>query len=254
MNAAINKLPFELHLPGYQFCGPGTKLNRRLARGDQGINSLDRACLDHDVFYSKFKNTSDRNKADLQLAERAWERVKAKDSKFGERINAWLVTNAMKAKAKLGMGVKRQINKKKKTKKTKNQDVLRGLMSKSRTAVKSKKPNSIQSAIKIALATSKDNIKGKPVKQLPTRVIPIPKTGGVLPFLVPLFAGLSALGALSGGAAAISKAVNDAKNARNQLSENIRHNKKMETIAIGNGLFLKPYRKGLGLYLNPKNF
>ncbi|KYN09174.1 hypothetical protein ALC57_18713 [Trachymyrmex cornetzi] len=31
LNRAINALPFELHIPGYQFCGPGTRLTKRLA-------------------------------------------------------------------------------------------------------------------------------------------------------------------------------------------------------------------------------
>lgn len=38
----INRLP-EIHIPGYQYCGPGTNLEKRLARGDQGINKLDKA-------------------------------------------------------------------------------------------------------------------------------------------------------------------------------------------------------------------
>lgn len=29
INNVIDSLPFELHLPGYQFCGPGTKLQKR---------------------------------------------------------------------------------------------------------------------------------------------------------------------------------------------------------------------------------
>ena len=106
LNTVINKLPFELHLPGYQYCGPGTKLKKRLARGDQGINALDSACKEHDIAYSESNDTSVRNQADLQLAEKAWERVKAKDSSLGERINALLVTNVMKGKAKFGMGIK----------------------------------------------------------------------------------------------------------------------------------------------------
>jgi len=40
----INTLPLEAHMPGYNFCGPGTKLQKRLERGDQGINPLDEAC------------------------------------------------------------------------------------------------------------------------------------------------------------------------------------------------------------------
>lgn len=87
------------------------------------------------------------------------------------------------------------------------------------------------------------------------RIIPIPKSGGFLP-LIPLFAGLSALGGLAGGAAGIAQAVNRAKSAQKQLEEAKRHNKAMEDIALkGNGLYLKPYRKGMGLYVKPpKNY
>ena len=44
VNKIINKLPIELHIPGYQYCDPGTKLAKRLAREDLGINPLDAAC------------------------------------------------------------------------------------------------------------------------------------------------------------------------------------------------------------------
>lgn len=86
----------------------------------------------------------------------------------------------------------------------------------------------------------------------PTRIIQIPKRGGILP-LIPIFAGLSALGALSGGAAGIYKAVTDAKAAKQQLEESKRHNQKMESIAIGSGgsgegLYLKPHKNGYGLF------
>lgn len=57
VNNLINKLPIELHLPGYQYCGPGTNLKKRLARGDPGINELDKACKEHDIAYSQKKNS-----------------------------------------------------------------------------------------------------------------------------------------------------------------------------------------------------
>ena len=80
------------------------------------------------------------------------------------------------------------------------------------------------------------------------RVLPVPsKIGGVLPSLIPLFAGLSATGALAGGPAGIAKAINDA--AKRSLEESKRHNATMEAIALGKGLYLKPYRNGLGLNL-----
>ena len=44
VNGIINRLPFEIHVPGYQFCGPGTRLLKQLARGDKGVNPLDAAC------------------------------------------------------------------------------------------------------------------------------------------------------------------------------------------------------------------
>jgi len=33
----INTLPFEAHIPGHNFCGSGTKLQKRLERSDQPI-------------------------------------------------------------------------------------------------------------------------------------------------------------------------------------------------------------------------
>ena len=77
------------------------------------------------------------------------------------------------------------------------------------------------------------------------------KLSGALPFIIPLFAGLSATGALAGGAANIVKAINQSKSAKAEIEEMKRHNKNMEAIAIGKGLYLKPYRKGYGLTLKP---
>lgn len=48
VNTLINKLPVELHLPGYKYCGPRTKLQNELNRGDLGVNLLD-ACKIHDI-------------------------------------------------------------------------------------------------------------------------------------------------------------------------------------------------------------
>ena len=84
------------------------------------------------------------------------------------------------------------------------------------------------------------------------RILPVSqKIGGFFHYLIPLFAGLSATGALAGGAAGVAKAISDAKAARHQLEESQRHNKAMEAIALGKGLYLKPYKSGYGLYLRP---
>ena len=56
-------------------------------------------------------------------------------------------------------------------------------------------------------------------------ILPVPsKIGGVLPFLIPLFAGLSATGALAGGAGGIAKAVNDANAVKRGPEESKSHN------------------------------
>ena len=39
----------EKHLPGYNFCGPGTNVSRRLRSGVKPINKLDAAALQHDI-------------------------------------------------------------------------------------------------------------------------------------------------------------------------------------------------------------
>lgn len=109
VNTAIDALPVELHLPGgYRYCGPGTKLKERLARGDPGINKLDEACKVHDIAYSNFSDTQRRSIADRVLLEKAWQRVKSSDASVGERAAALAVSAAMKAKNTIGGGHRRR--------------------------------------------------------------------------------------------------------------------------------------------------
>ena len=107
LNTIIDNLPISLHVPGYSYCGPGTNL----ATAGKPVNKLDAHCREHDIFYSQHHDTESRNKADMKLAEQAWERVKASDSSLGERAAAYAITNAMKAKVKLGMGMKNKVKK-----------------------------------------------------------------------------------------------------------------------------------------------
>ncbi|KAK9694273.1 Phospholipase A2-like domain [Popillia japonica] len=108
INSAINALPFELHLPGgYKYCGPGTKLQKRLARGDKPKNELDAACMQHDIAYSQQKDLNKRHEADNILHNAAMNRVKSSDATIGEKVAALGVAGIMKAKVKLGMGLKR---------------------------------------------------------------------------------------------------------------------------------------------------
>lgn len=128
-----------------------------------------------------------------------------------------------------------------------------------------KKPKHVNDAAKLAITAAKSAIKKHPKISLKAiqdglpRIIPVPKIGGILP-LIPIFAGLSALGALVGGSASVANAVVSANNAKRNFKEAQRHNETLEAIALGkrskaksksgNGLYLKPYKTGLGLYLN----
>lgn len=225
-----------------------------MQRGDTGINPLDEACKQHDIAYSHNQSVSARHKADEILENKAWERVKSKDASLGEKAASWFVTNTMKAKRKLGMGIRRKrpasfrrdvVKKISNTlRKTMKNDVNRGPLKKSAIAA-------LRAArVAIKKAGGRKNIR------VP-RIIPFEaKVGGILP-LLPLFAGLSALGSLAGGASAIAKTVIDAKNAKKKLEENHRHNQTMEAIGKkGSGLYLrKNARGGYGLFLkNQKNF
>jgi len=68
LNSVLNNDFFpEMHLRGYNYCGPFTKLKKRLARGDKGINKLDEACKKHDIFYHDYKDIKARYSADNEL-------------------------------------------------------------------------------------------------------------------------------------------------------------------------------------------
>lgn len=260
INNLINKLPFELHIPGYQYCGPGTRLQKRLSRGDPGINPLDSACKEHDIAYSQNREDIEkRNSADRILEEKAWQRVLAKDSSLAEKTAAYTVSNIMKAKSKFGMGMrKKKSGKKKRARKTggkvKKLINFKTVLSAAKKSM-NKKTKKGRIAIKTALVGARKVIKqrgGKRRFKIP-RILALPKTiGGALP-LIPIFAGLSALGALTSGVSGIAKAINEAKTAKNQLEEATRHNKMMESIAMGKGLYLRPYKAGSGFKLRLHN-
>lgn len=267
LNNAINKLPFEIHIPGYEFCGPGTKLKKRLNAGQKGINGLDKACKIHDIAYSASSNLKDRHIADNELAKQAMARVKSKDAGIGEKIAALTVAGLTKVKSAIGAGVRKNKKKSSTKGKKKNQTVLakansnqtiQNAIVSAKKALTSKQPKTMNDAINVAMKAAKSSMNNLSPSRNGNiqRIIPVPKMGGLLP-LIPIFAGLSALGALSGGTAAVANAVITANDAKKRLKESQRHNEAMESIALGknkrgDGVFLKPYRNGLGLYTHKK--
>lgn len=265
----IDKVPFELHAPNYQFCGPGTHLDERLKRGDSGINPLDAACKTHDIAYSQHKESSERGKADKILQKEAFKRVFSRDASLGERAVALGVAAAMKVKRTLsGNGFankKRTIrrNKKKKKKKTnkkkrQNKKVtvsFSTVIKNAKVLLKKSKPNNLIAAIKVVNRSIKNSKCGKRI--LPPRIIKLPSiSGGVLP-LIPIFAGLGALGSIVGSTAGIANAISQARKGQKELEESGRHNRTMEAIAIGNkvghGFYLHTNTRGNGFYLSSRS-
>lgn len=233
-----------------------------MERGDVGINQLDEACKHHDIAYSKKSSLAERHRADEILEHKAWERVKSKDSSFGEKAASWFVTNTMKAKRNLGMGIKKGAGagRRRRRNPTFRTAIVNNISSNLRKSLNTSQlhdmnRSSLKKSATTALRAARLAIKkagGRKNIRIP-RIIPFEaKSGGILP-LIPIFAGLSALGSLAGGASAIAKTVIDAKNAKKNLEENQRHNKAMES--IGRGLYLRKSKRGFGLFLKKqKNF
>lgn len=177
-----------------------------MKKGQTGINKLDSFCREHDIAYSKHNSGPERKKADEILAKNAWSRVKAKDSTFGERLSALGVAGAMKVKSKLGLGLKKRKSKvKQKKRKTssqkKSRTALRTAIDTVKQIIREKQPETLEKAVNVALRAARNAIKNQNMKSNTEsfRVIQLPnnvkggKIGGVLP-LIPIFAGLSALG------------------------------------------------------------
>ena len=68
----------------YSFAGPGTQINKRLARGDQGVrlsggefSKIDKAARVHDIEYQKIEDKFKRTKGDFNDSE-----VRRSDEKF----------------------------------------------------------------------------------------------------------------------------------------------------------------------------
>lgn len=51
----------ELHLPGHNYTGAGTRTRERIARGDEPINQIDALALQHDINYLEAVGQKDRN-------------------------------------------------------------------------------------------------------------------------------------------------------------------------------------------------
>jgi len=110
-NKAVSNLPFEQHLPGHNFTGPGTRLDRRLnpdltpRRWSKPINRVDTAAYHHDFCYAKHQDGKTRN----EVCDK--EMLRELDDITNPTLREWLdggvVRNLINAKVKKGLGLKK---------------------------------------------------------------------------------------------------------------------------------------------------
>ena len=110
LNKAINNLPVEMHLPGHNFTGPCTKLNKRLnpdltpKKWSKPINRVDKAAYHHDLCYLKNNDTATRNAVcDKNMLK---ELQGIYNPSIREKMERGLVSTLIETKARFGMGVR----------------------------------------------------------------------------------------------------------------------------------------------------
>lgn len=243
----------------------GTHLQKRLDRGDQGVNRLDAACRNHDIAYQNNRTDEGRHEADKILKDAAIERIGARNATFGERLAALTVAGAMKMKTglrKLGTGLKRRrrprrhvaaVGRKKRGGsgggggRITFSRLIRGVSD----GLARQQPKSTTAAIKTALMAARKLKQGKRIVGVP-RLIRVPSfTGKGLAGLVrfiPVLSGLAAVGSIVQSVVGVFSALKSLRNSQKTTTER----------KIGSGLYLLPYRGGgrrggSGLYLRPAN-
>jgi len=87
-------VPGEKHLPGMRYCGPGTRLDLRLndddtpRPGNEPIDRVDRAAMEHDIAYTKHRDLRGRHAADKEMIQKL---LKIKKPTRRERCERCLV-------------------------------------------------------------------------------------------------------------------------------------------------------------------
>jgi len=110
LNDAINSIPFEMHLPGHNFTGPGTKLNKRLNADltpkawSKPFNRFDQAAYHHDICYVKNKDTKTHNEVcDKNMLT---ELIGMYNPTLRERMERGVVSKIIVTKKRFWMGLK----------------------------------------------------------------------------------------------------------------------------------------------------
>src|SRR5271156_4862975 len=105
--------PFEMHLPGYNFAGPFTQLEKRLDENDNPlpnsipINKIDKISLLHDFMYRDYPSAKGRQVAD-QIMLNDLDALDDNDLTTREKIDRRVVRPLIAARKFVGFGLRPQ--------------------------------------------------------------------------------------------------------------------------------------------------
>jgi len=106
----INSLLFEMLMPGHNFTGPGTKLNKRLNEDmtpktwSKPINRVDKAAYHHDIYYVKNKGKKTGNEV---CDENMLTELGIYNPTLRERMERGVVSTIIGTKKRFGWGFKK---------------------------------------------------------------------------------------------------------------------------------------------------
>ena len=105
----LQKFPGEMHIPGMNFAGPGTRLEYRL--NDDGtfkefskpIDRVDQAAYYHDLAYNEYSDTENRNIADREMLQQL---DSIENPTMREKIEMAIIKPIINTKQKFGLGLR----------------------------------------------------------------------------------------------------------------------------------------------------
>ena len=103
-----SKYPGEKHLPGYDYAGPGTRLDLRLDSndiplpGEEPVDRDDAIALKHDIAYRNYPDLESKHEADRRMIEQL---KSLKNLTFKEKFHRAMIIKLLQAKLKLGVGL-----------------------------------------------------------------------------------------------------------------------------------------------------
>ena len=113
------KYPGEMHIPGMNFAGPGTRLDLRLnpngtpTEASKPIDRVDEAAYRHDMAYAAFPDTKTRNVADRVMVS---ELNEIQNPTLRERVERAVIKPILSTKANFGLGLPSSKNSKRSNK------------------------------------------------------------------------------------------------------------------------------------------